>query len=250
MEKFEFIQQYAELERQTREDLLELFQNSPVPKNELMDHMALYVHRQMMSRILFLNELYQHILDVNGVIMEFGVRWGTNLCIYEALRGIYEPYNYTRKIIGFDTFEGFQSLSSKDGDHAIIKEGAYAVTEGYEKYLSDLLFTRQKLSPLNHINKYELVKGDATKTLKQYLDQQPETIVSLAYFDFDIYEPTKVCLELVLERVTKGSVIAFDELNYPAFPGETLALMEVMGLNKYRLRRSKFASVPSYIIFE
>ncbi|MGP0576340.1 TylF/MycF/NovP-related O-methyltransferase [Paenibacillus peoriae] len=250
MKKIEFIQQYADLEKQSRSELLELFETNPLPKKELIDHMALFVHRQMMSRILFLNDLYQQILDVNGVIMEFGVRWGTNLCIYESLRGIYEPYNYTRKIIGFDTFEGFPSVSSKDGNDAIIKEGAYAVTQDYDKYLSELLFTRQKLSPLNHINKYELVKGDATKTLKQYLEQHPETIISLAYFDFDIYEPTKVCLELVLERVTKGSIIAFDELNYPAFPGETLALMEVMGLKNYRLRRSKFATVPSYIIFE
>lgn len=250
MEKHEFIQKYAEDEKQTRRELVELLHNSPIPPNEIIDHMALYVHRQMLSRILFLNDMYQQILDVNGVIMEFGVRWGTNLAIYEALRGIYEPYNYTRKIIGFDTFEGFPSVDQKDGKDAIIKEGAYSVTKGYEDYLSDLLFTRQKLSPLNHINKYELVKGDATKTLKEYLERHPETIISLAYFDFDIYEPTKVCLELVLKHVTKGSIIGFDELNYPAFPGETLALMEVMGLSNYRLRRSKFATVPSYIIFE
>jgi hypothetical protein len=250
LEKHEFIQKYAEDEKQTRRELVELLDNSPIPKNEIIDHMALYVHRQMLSRILFLNDMYQQILDVNGVIMEFGVRWGTNLAIYEALRGIYEPYNYTRKIVGFDTFEGFPTVDKKDGTDAIIKEGAYSVTKGYENYLSDLLFTRQKLSPLNHINKYELVKGDATKTLKEYLDRHPETIISLAYFDFDIYEPTKVCLELVLKHVTKGSIIGFDELNYPAFPGETLALMEVMGLKNYRLRRSKFATVPSYIIFE
>ncbi|OUQ90225.1 crotonobetainyl-CoA--carnitine CoA-transferase [Brevibacillus brevis] len=250
MNKIEFLQRYAEDEKQTRQELLDLFINSPIPKNEMIDHMGLYVHRQMLSRMLFLNDIFQQILNVNGVIMEFGVRWGTNLAIYEALRGIYEPYNYTRKIVGFDTFEGFPSVNEKDGTDSIIKKGAYAVTEGYEEYLENLLFTRQKLSPLNHINKFELVKGDATQTLKKYLEEHPETIISLAYFDFDIYEPTKVCLELILERVTKGSIIAFDELNYPAFPGETLALLEVLGINKYQIRRSKFATVPSYIIIE
>ncbi|WP_188066251.1 TylF/MycF/NovP-related O-methyltransferase [Brevibacillus brevis] len=250
MNKIEFLQRYAEDEKQTRQELLDLFINSPIPKNEMIDHMGLYVHRQMLSRMLFLNDIFQQILNVNGVIMEFGVRWGTNLAIYEALRGIYEPYNYTRKIVGFDTFEGFPSVDEKDGTDSIIKKGAYAVTEGYEEYLENLLFTRQKLSPLNHINKFELVKGDATQTLKKYLEEHPETIISLAYFDFDIYEPTKVCLELILERVTKGSIIAFDELNYPAFPGETLALLEVLGINKYQIRRSKFATVPSYIIIE
>jgi hypothetical protein len=76
------------MEKQTRAELLELFENSPLPKKELIDHMALYVHRQMMSRILFLNELYQHILDVNGVIMKFGVRWGTNLHLRSSSRDI------------------------------------------------------------------------------------------------------------------------------------------------------------------
>lgn len=247
---FDYFQRYAEEEKQTRQELRHLMENSPLPKEEIIDHMALYVHRHMMSRILFLNEIYQQILDVNGVIMEFGVRWGTNLSIYEALRGIYEPYNYSRKIIGFDTFEGFPSVDSKDGNDPIVKEGAYAVSSGYESYLSELLFTRQKLSPLSHINKFELVKGDAIQTVPDYLEKHPETIISLAYFDFDIYKPTKVCLEAILSRVTKGSIIGFDELNFPAFPGETVALMEVMGLHNYRIRRSKFATVPSYIVFE
>ena len=39
--------------------------------------------------------------------MEFGVRWGQNLITLNNLRGIYEPFNHSRKIIGFDTFEGF-----------------------------------------------------------------------------------------------------------------------------------------------
>jgi len=39
-------------------------------------------------------------------------------------------------------------------------------------------------------------------------------------------------------HVTKGTVIGFDELNYHEFPGETLALKEVFGLDKYKIRRS------------
>ena len=33
-------------------------------------------------------------------------------------------------------------------------------------------------------------KGDAPKMLKELLKKNQETIVSLAYFDFDVYEPT------------------------------------------------------------
>ena len=90
-------------------------------------------------------------------------------------------------------------------------------------------------NPLSHIKKFEICKGDATKELKNYL-KNPETIVSLAYFDLDIYEPTKECLKLIKPRLTKGSVIGFDELNDPDSPGETLALIETLGLNNIRLK--------------
>jgi len=76
-------------------------------------------------------DLYRRALDVHGVVMEFGVRWGSNLALFQSLRGIYEPYNYTRKIIGFDTFAGFPSVSEQDGDDAVIAPGAYGVSEGY-----------------------------------------------------------------------------------------------------------------------
>ena len=39
--------------------------------------------------------------------MEFGVQYGLSLS-YFKLRAIYEPYNYSREIIGFDTFKGLQ----------------------------------------------------------------------------------------------------------------------------------------------
>ena len=105
-------------------------------------------------------------------------------------------------------------------------------------------------NPLSHIKKFELVKGDATKTIHTYLNDNPETIISLAYFDFDLYKPTKECLEAIKPRLTKGSVVAFDELNDPDSPGETLALMEVFGLNNITLKRCRYASRVSYFIVE
>ena len=164
------------------------------------------------------------------------------------MRGIYEPFNYNRKIVGFDTFGGFPSVDKKDG--AKVKTGDYAVTENYEVYLEKILAYHESESPIPHIKKFELVKGDAIVTIDEYLKRSPETIVALAYFDFDIYMPTKKCLEAILPRVTKGSIIAFDELNCPEFPGETLAVMEVLGLSKFALKRSVLNPLISYIVIE
>ena len=236
-------------EIKNRGGYFEKFKNAPIPDNELLTNLGLFINRQSLSRVIFMNELYQKIINVNGVVMEFGVRWGQNLSLFSNFRGMYEPYNYTRKIIGFDTFSGFPSVHKNDGTKDFIQKGAYGVSENYENYLDDILAYHEQESPISHKKKYELIKGDATKTIKEYLTNNPQTIISFAYFDFDIYEPTKVCLEAILPHLTKGSIIAFDELNDPNFPGETIAFKEVLGLNNYEIKRSPLNPLLSYIEF-
>ena len=107
--------------------------------------------------------------------------------------------------------------------------GHLKVTDNYCQYLDKVMQLHEQDNPLSHIQKYELVQGDATETLIKYLTDNKETIVALAYFDFDIYSPTKICLEAIKPRLVKGSILAFDELNDPDSPGETLALMETFG---------------------
>ena len=238
----------SESEKDRRERFLELYANSPVIDAEKLQNLGLYMGRPALSRVLFMQELYRMIVPVHGVVMEFGVRWGQNMALFSNLRGIYEPYNYNRKIIGFDTFSGFPSVDPRDG--GLVTEGDYSVTADYEQHLETVLGYHESESPVPHKKKFELVKGDATRTLGEYLERQPETIVALAYFDFDIYEPTRACLDLLLPRLTRGSVLAFDELNCPEFPGETLAVMEVLGLDKYAIRRSPLNPLISYMIVD
>ena len=116
--------------------------------------------------------------------------------------------------------------------------------------LENILSYHEKGSPINHIKKYEIIKGDAMVTVEDYLLKNPETIIALAYFDFDLYEPTKKCLALIKDHVTKGSVIGFDELNWPSFPGETIAYQEEVGLGRYAIRRSPLNPSPSYIVID
>lgn len=240
----------SEREVAIRQNLIKSFKECPIPDNEKFSNLGLFLSRQNLSQLLFVNEIYQQLLDVHGVIMEFGVRWGRNMALYESMRGIYEPFNHNRKIIGFDTFEGFPSVDEKDGKSDIIEVGAYNVTDNYEQYLAGILDYHEQESPISHIKKYELVKGDAVSSIQQYLERNPQTIVAFAYFDFDIYEPTVACLNAIKDRLTKGSIIGFDELNHKDYPGETLALKEVLGLGRYQIRHSKFSPTQSYIVIE
>jgi DNA-directed RNA polymerase subunit N (RpoN/RPB10) len=228
----------------------DLYNSSPIAHDEVLNNLGLFINRQCLSRMIFMHDMYKNILDVNGVIVEFGVRWGQNLALFQNFRGMYEPFNHTRKIIGFDTFSGFPSVDQKDGRSNVATVGSYSVSDGYEKYLEEVLSYHETESPISHLKKFEIVKGDASVTLEGYLKEYPETIIALAYFDFDIYEPTKKCLELIRGRLGKGSVIGFDELNYQEFPGETIAFDEVLGISNYKIIRSPITPLPSYIIVE
>lgn len=239
---------YTSAQKENRDKLLALFKQSAIPDEEKLSNLGLFIKRQDLMKILFINELYQMIVPVHGCVMEFGVRWGQNLALFETFRGIYEPYNHNRRFIGFDTFEGFASIHDKDGASDVIYEGAFNVTQGYEEYLEKVLDCHENESPISHIKKYRLVKGDAVATIGQYLEENPATIVAFAYFDFDIYAPTKKCLEAIRPHLTKGTVIGFDEINAHYFPGETLALKEVLGLDRYEIRRSKYSSLQSYLV--
>jgi hypothetical protein len=163
---------------------------------------------------------------------------------------MYEPHNYLRKIVGFDTFAGFPAVHEKDGVSEDVRVGGYGVTQGYERYLTELLDCHEQENPTPDMKKYELVKGDAAVELETYLRAHPETIVALAYFDLDLYEPTRRCLELLRDHVTRGTVIGFDELNMGDFPGETVALRETLGLSRYRIQRSPISGRRSFLVIE
>tara|TARA_A100001011_G_scaffold399543_1_gene508712 strand:- start:2761 stop:3531 length:771 start_codon:yes stop_codon:yes gene_type:complete len=234
------------IELKNRQKLLDLYLKSPVPDKEKLENLGLYLTTKNFSRMLFFNEIYRQILNTEGVIMEFGIRWGQNLSILVALRGAYEPYNIKRKIIGFDTFEGFLNESEiDDGKYPV---GSHKLPKNYSNYISNLLKHLEQENPASHIKKYEIIKGDASKTLKKYLDKATETIVSFAFFDMDIYKPTKKCLSLMKPHLAKGSILAFDELNCDMARGVTPALKEVFNLNKIKIKRFPHISRISYFI--
>jgi hypothetical protein len=238
-------------QQEARAVLQELFLTSPLPPEQLLVNLGLYMRSSVIAKLLYVNELYTQVLSIPGVIMEFGVWWGQNLALFESLRAVYEPYNYTRKVIGFDTFDGYTAISAEDGDHELVAAGQYAVGGGpYVRYLERLLDYHQRENVMSHVRKFELVSGDATVTTGEYLRSHPETIVALAYFDMQLYEPTRACLEALKPHLVRGSVIALDELNSDEFPGETIALREVFGLDRFRIQRSRFLPDRSYMIIE
>jgi hypothetical protein len=240
----------SQSEKELQRKFVELFKGAPLPDDEILPNLGLFLSSKSLSRVLFFYEIYKKILHTHGIIVEFGVRWGQTLSILSALRGIFEPFNRHRKIVGFDTFAGLKGMSDKDGALCKTVDGSFSVSENYEQYLEMLLGLQEALNPIPHLKKFELVRGNAMETIPGYLKRQPETIVSLAIFDFDIYQPTKAALEAIKPHLFKGSVLVFDELADDIFPGETVALREVFNLADLKIERLPMTARVSYVVLQ
>ena len=98
---------------------------------------------------------------------------------------------------------------------------------------------------LNNIDKIELVKS-ANLTIPKYIKNK-HLLVSLLYLDFDIYKPTKTALKNFLPRMSKGSIIAFDELHAENWKGETMAMLESLDIRDCKIENFSFEPNISFI---
>ncbi len=226
------------------------FENNPETWEIKMENFPKYVKRQNLTRFLAMYEIFKLILNVKGSIIECGVNHGFGTMAWSKFSAIIEPVNLTRKIYGFDTFEGFPSISNEDtsANSGHVKVGDLAANSMEE--ILKLAEIQDKTRFLGHIPKIELIKGDATKTIPKFILDNPHVLISLLYLDFDLYEPTKVALEKLVPRMPKGAVIAFDELDNPLWPGETQAMIEFCKDNKLRIQRLPFDPYIGYSILE
>ncbi len=236
-----------------RERLERYFTESPGTNTEKLENFTKYVPRQNLARFMARYEIFKLIQQVQGSIVECGVLFGGGLMAFAQLSAILEPYNFQRRIVGFDTFSGFPEISREDTlglphrKSAHLKRGGFAVPCAYEDLMQAVeLFDHNRF--LNHFPKVHVVKGDFSLTSAQFLEDHPHLVVSCLYLDFDIYAPTRVALERFYPRIPKGGVVVFDELNEEAFPGETAAVMEVLDLNRTRVRRFEFEPRISYAV--
>lgn len=233
----------------------EAFSGSKLSTYEKIQSFPNYLQTTYMRKFISRYEIYKKVLDVHGSIIECGVLGGSGVFSWAHFSEIYEPYNHLRKIIGFDTFSGFPGFNEIDLNYRDdgLKSEMLAVgglkSEKLEN-LENLIKIFDANRPLSHINKIKLVAGDAKATIPEYIKNYPELVCSLLWLDFDTYDGTKVALENIVPRMPKGAIIAFDELNHELWPGETVALIDTLGISSLRIKRMHFGSTVSYAVIE
>lgn len=211
--------------------------------DEKLEAFPKYVSRSALSRFIVKHEIFKRVLPVQGSIVECGVYTGGGLMTWANLSAVYEPLNHRRRVIGFDTFEGFPRVSPIDEMGGADEAKIGGLTAGSKADLESAITLFDADRALSTIPKVHVVEGDFMETCQAFIESNPHLVVSLLYLDFDLYEPTRHALEHLLPLMPKGAIVAFDELHAGEWPGETRALCDAVGLRNTRLERMPFSSI-------
>jgi hypothetical protein len=214
-----------------------------------LENFPKYVRRQHLKRFLALYEIFKLAMPVKGSVVECGVFRGFGVMSWAKLSAMLEPENLTRRIYGFDSFQGFPSTSGADDNPIARPEPGALCADSYEE-LQKLIVEYDRDRFLGHVPKVHLIKGDVVETIPAFVDEHSHLVVSLLFMDLDLFEPTKVALEHFVPRMPRGAVLAFDELDNPMWPGETLALLSTLGIRNLRLQRLEWDPYISYAVLE
>jgi hypothetical protein len=202
----------------------------------------LFMRRQEFTSILSKIKLFEKIITIPGDIIECGVHKGNSLTLWGLLSSTLEPFNVGRKVIGFDTFEGFPNVSKFDGNW----KNGYLGDADY-RLLKESTLIHQSHSATPNIEKIRLIKGDAMTEIPKFLDMEKEILaISILYLDFDLFEPTLLALNSFYKYVVSGGIVVFDELFQKKFPGESKAYLDFFS-DKPKLK--KFYHDPHLIYF-
>ena len=204
---------------------------------DYVDHFGLYAGLHTIGNKLWTYELFKKSVGVPGDIAEFGCWKGSNLLFLTKTLTLLEPNSY-KNVYGFDNFSGLPAPSSEDGAYAKDQIGKYHGNEEVLKKAIDFFGFKEKVV---------LVKGDALETIPKFKQENKHIILSFAYLDFDLYDPTKVALNFIDECISVGGIIVFDEACTSIWPGETLAMKEFMknSSNKFKMISNTLSKQPT-----
>ena len=205
----------------------------------------LFSNRVSVQTLITRYELYKMILDVPGDVVECGVYQGNSFLWLAHLSLILEPHAVNRKFVGFDTFDGFTAIDPEN-DPKDISSDNFSDTS-YET-IKQSLDAVDLVRPVNKIQRFELVKGDITNTIPEYVNDHPAFTCSMLILDTDLYRPTLTALESIIPHMPKGGLVVLDEYNYQNFAGETKALKDFQALGNFRLKKFRHDSCLAYFV--
>jgi hypothetical protein len=238
---------------EARGELFGLLSAYPATPEETERSLGLFLRGSLLARILAIGDLFSKIIDKPGVIIDLGTWRGQTAVLCENFRAIYEPLHFNRRIICFDTFEGYKGFSDHDKATNLHREGTYGVGGAdYSSLLSRILQLHERCNAMGHNHgKHKVIAGDVRETLPRFFASEPNEVVALAFFDLNCLEPTEAALGVVLQKLIPGGICAFWQLTRPSVPAEgTVYASTILDKVAHKLYRSQLYPGLCYLVKE
>lgn len=228
------------------EEIVKIIEEDDIPQKDVLESFAIYARRINITRFLAHYELYKMIQDVPGCIVECGVYQGNSLFAFAKFLEIFHPGDRIRHVIGFDSFEGLQNFTDKDGPFYPNRskvEGGWSAGgfkdtfyKMVDQYHSDMFVPNAK--------RIQIYEGNILDTVPKYVEDNPGLRISLLHLDVDIYEPNYTALEYLYPRVVPGGLVVLDEYAMTEWGGESSAFEDYFGGRQPKLKKFPWTSTP------
>ena len=86
----------------------------------------------------------------------------------------------------------------------------------------------------------------AEEVCRDYLAKHPDLQISLLHIDVDAYEPSKLILEKLWDRIVPGGILMLDD--YQTVEGETKAVDEFFKDSAIKIKKPDYYHIPAYIV--
>jgi len=203
-----------------------------------------FLYRSHLERHLAIFELYRKTAELPGSVAEFGVYNGSTFYFLSRLIEIFNRPCFERDgassshLYGFDIFTGITELASED--NTLIETGQRKIggfRQDPEVFFEDLDWHKSTNTTIG--GRMHIIQGDVSETFPRFVKENPGVRFRFVLMDLDLYRPTSVVLESIMDYMVPGGIIAFDEYAIQEWPGETLAVDRF--IRKYNL---KLQSIP------
>ncbi len=183
----------------------------------VIDQWPLYCGIANLGRYLAISDILRETLDVPGDIAEFGSWKGANLMLLTKLLRLFDPHG-GKLVHCFDGFIGLSEFVEEDGFAQKFKG----------EYQGELAEIERVIDLYKLQDDVEFHIGLIEETLPEHVEKRKEHTFSFIYCDTDLYTSTRLILELLHPRLSKGGIFALDEWNYKDYPGEGIAANEFL----------------------